>query len=81
MQTFSDEKIKNSDELEFVVFCIENVAERLGVNAAHVYDVFEKSGILNGYIVPEYDILHTQDKEYIVDDIIAVMKEVVSNKL
>lgn len=24
-------KIKNSDELEFAVFCIENVAEKLGV--------------------------------------------------
>ena len=26
----SDEKIKNSDELEFVIFCIENVAAKLG---------------------------------------------------
>lgn len=25
------EKIKNSNELEFAVFCIENVAEKLGV--------------------------------------------------
>ena len=27
----TDEKIKNSRELEFAVFCIENVAEKLGV--------------------------------------------------
>ncbi len=26
----ADEKIKNSSELEFVVFCIENVAAKLG---------------------------------------------------
>ena len=26
----ADEKIKNSDELEFAVFCIENVAAKLG---------------------------------------------------
>ena len=26
-----DEKIKTSDELEFAVFCIENVAAKLGV--------------------------------------------------
>lgn len=25
------EKIENSNELEFAVFCIENVAEKLGV--------------------------------------------------
>lgn len=30
------EKIKNSNELEFVVFCIENVAAKLGVEAERV---------------------------------------------
>ena len=49
-----DGKIKNSRELEFAVFCIENVAAKLGVNAERVYRGFtEKSDILNGYIVPE----------------------------
>ena len=72
----TDEKIKNSRELEFAVFCIENVAEKLGVDAAAVYQAFaEKSDILNGYIVPEYDVLHTQSREYIVNDLLDVMKE------
>lgn len=71
-----DEKIKNSNELEFAVFCIENVAAKLGVNAERVYQAFtEKSNILNGYIVLEYEILHTQSREYIVDDLLDVMKE------
>lgn len=68
--------IKNSRELEFAVFCIESVAAKLGVNAEWVYQVFtEKSDILNSYIVPEYEILHTQSQEYIVDDVLDVMKE------
>ena len=71
-----DEKIKNSRELEFAVFCIENVAAKLCVDAARVYRVFtEKSDILNGYIVPEYEVLHTQSREYIVDDLLTVMQE------
>ena len=46
------------------------------VSAEKVYDALtEKSDILNDYIIPEYEILHTQGKEYIVDDIIEVMKE------
>lgn len=70
------EKIKNSNELEFAVFCIENVAEKLSVNAAQVYQAFiEKSDILYGYIVPEYEVLHTQSREYIVNDLLDVMKE------
>ena len=72
----TDEKIKNSNELEFAVFCIENVAAKLGVNAERVYRAFtEKSDILNGYIVSEYEVLHTQSREYIVDDLLDVMKE------
>ena len=72
----ADETIKNSNELEFAVFCIENVAAKLGVDAERVYQAFnEKSDILNGYIVPEYEVLHTQSREYIVDDLFDVMKE------
>ena len=69
-------KNKNSRELEFAVFCIENVAAKLGVDAERVYQAFtEKSNILNGYIVPEYEVLHTQSREYIVNDLLDVMKE------
>lgn len=70
------QNIEKSRELEFAIFCIENVAAKLGVSAEKVYNALtEKSDILNDYIIPEYEILHTQGKEYIVDDIIEVMKE------
>ena len=69
-------KITNIDELEFAVFCIENVANKLGKNAEDVYTALtEKSDILNSYIIPEYEILHTQSKDYIVNDIISLMEE------
>lgn len=68
--------IANLNELEFVIFCIENIALKLKVNAEEVYIALtEKSSIFNDYIVPEYETLHTQSKEYIVDDIIEVMEE------
>ena len=72
----TQQSIVNSDELEFAIFCIENIAANLGVNAEKVYTALtEKSSILNDYIIPEYEILHTQSKEYIVSDILEVMKE------
>ena len=71
-----NEPIKNARELEFAVFCVENVAAKLGVKAEQVYRAFtEKSDILHGYIVPEYEVLHTQGKDYIVRDIIELMQE------
>ena len=35
-----DATTKNSRELEFAVFCIENVAAKLGVDAERVYRAF-----------------------------------------
>jgi hypothetical protein len=63
-------------ELEFAVFCIENTADELGLSGAELYRLLtEKSSILDDYIIPCYDVLHTQGKEYIVDDIIGYMRE------
>ncbi len=68
--------LKNSKELEFVVFCIENLANFLDRNAEDVYKAISvRSDILWDYIIPEYEMLHTQSKEYIINDIIELMKE------
>ena len=69
-------RIASSEELEFAIFCIENVASFLEKDAQEVYKMLtEESDILYNYIVPEYEMLHTQSKEYIVNDIIEIMKE------
>lgn len=68
--------MKNGKELEFAIFCIESVADFLKEDVKEVYKLLtEKSDILNSYIVPEYEALHTQSKEYIVNDIVEYMKE------
>jgi hypothetical protein len=66
----------NRNELGFAVFCIESVAERLNINGADVYmKLRHESDLLNDYIVKHYGALHTQDKEYIADDIIDIMRK------
>ena len=47
----------------------------LDVHKTWIYACIGKSDILYGYIVPEYEVLHTQSREYIVDEILDVMKE------
>ena len=37
------DRIKNKDELEFVIFCIENLALRLKTNAEHIYMALAES--------------------------------------
>lgn len=71
-----DKMMCESKELEFAIFCIENIASRLHVDAQKVYVALsEQTNILKDYIIPEYEVLHTQSKDYIVDDIIDVMHE------
>lgn len=61
---------------EFAIFCIENLAIRLQENATTVYNKLTKqSQILVDYILPNYEILHSQGKEYILDDLMEVMQE------
>lgn len=68
--------MNNEKELEFAIFCIENIASFLKKDAQEVYRMLtEKSNILYEYIVPEYEMLHTQGKEYIINDIVEFMKE------
>ena len=52
----STEEKYNIDRLEFAIFCIENIAIRLNKDARAVYSALaEKSDILYGYIVPEFE--------------------------
>jgi len=63
-------------ELDFAVFCIESIAEHLGINGAIVYQKLKHdSDLLDEYIIKHYDALHTQGKEYIVNDINEIMRK------
>lgn len=62
--------------LEFVIFSIEAIASRLHVDAADVYKALaEKSHVLQDYLVPSYDVLHTQSKDYLVEDLLDALSE------
>ena len=75
MEKMCERIIHNTNELEFAIFCIENVAIQLGIPAEQVYQAFtSKSDLLYQYIIPEYEMLHTQSKEYIVADIMDAMR-------
>ena len=53
---------------------IENIATSLNKDSVETYDILKTTGILDEYILPCYDVLHTQGKDYIVNDITELMK-------
>lgn len=61
--------------LEFVTYCISKLAHQLKLSQSEVYDRLNRSGILYGYIVPSYDVLHTFSSRYLMEDLTDYMKE------
>ena len=64
----------NPEQSFFAVFCIEALADDLGMTGDKIYKILtEKSDILDGYIIPFYDSLHTQGKDYIIRELKELM--------
>lgn len=64
------------DQTEFAVFCIEELAEKLGFSSREVYQLLAvKTDLLQEYILPNYEVLHSQGKEYILWDLKEMLEE------
>ena len=61
--------------LEFAVFLIHALADDQNRPYRRVYQVLNETGILDDYILPFYDVLHTQGKKYLVEDITGFVRE------
>lgn len=64
-----------TNELEFAIFCIENLGDYLKKNAKDIYRMLTDEGnLLDDYIIYGYEALHTQGKEYLMEDITDIMR-------
>ena len=61
--------------LNYTIFCIENVARFLKRKPREIYHLMQDADVIDGYIVPCYDVLHTFSKEYIVEDIVSYLQK------
>ena len=60
--------------LAFVATCIEATARSLGVPYKEVYSRMKKLDMIEKYIYPNYETLHTESRENIVKDMIECME-------
>ena len=56
--------------MAFVATCIEATARRLNTSYKEVYNRMKRIGMIERYIVPHYEALHTESRENIVDGMI-----------
>ena len=59
----------------FAVFCIEALADELAIAGDEIYKLLTiNSSILDDYILPYYNALHTQGKDYIIRELKELMQ-------
>ena len=62
-------------ELSFSIFILYSLADKWIKTPATVYNILNSTGILDNYVIAGYDMLHTQGKEYLVEDITEYARE------
>lgn len=65
----------NREELTFTVFLIHKLADAWNKAPSDVYKLLKDSGILEDYILPCYDTLHTLGSQRLVEDITEFVRE------
>lgn len=53
---------------EFYTYCLENYAIRKQISGMRAWVIFKESSA-DEYVIDNYDLLHTQGLEYVLDDI------------
>lgn len=59
--------------LLFCVIAIEEGAKKLGITPGEMTRRLEAQGLIEGRLMKYYDVLHTQSKEYVADDIVETL--------
>ena len=59
----------DKESFSFVVYMIHACAGKWDMLPSNVYRKLQSAECIDRYLVPHYEILHTQGTDYIVDDI------------
>ena len=62
----------SQDEIKmaFVASCIESVADKLGVDYREIFERMDKVGMIDSYIYPFYEQLHSESRENLTKSLI-----------
>ena len=59
---------KDKDIALFVAFCIEEYGAAKGMSGEQALDLFSKYGLVD-YLSEYYDVLHTQGRQWLIEEI------------
>lgn len=53
----------------YVIYMIHACARTWGYNPSEIYKKMKSVNCIMGFLIPNYEILHTQSTQYVVEDI------------
>ena len=65
---------KNEIIMGFVVSCVEDVADTLGVDYLEVYRRMDTVKMIDEYIIPNYEVLHSESRRNVTEGLIDTLK-------
>ena len=63
-----------SEVFSFVIYMIHACANRWDSTPVKVYHDMKETGCIDHFLMPHYEILHTQSSDYVVTDIQEYLK-------
>lgn len=62
----TDEELRNI----FAASCVETLAQALGISTTEAYIRMENVQMMDNFIYPCYDTLHTESREHVTEDLL-----------
>ncbi len=73
-----EQQIKISKEqiiMAFVATCIETTARYLNVSYKEVYQRMEKVGMIDNFIIPNYEPLHSESRDVLAERLVECLNK------
>ncbi len=61
--------------MAFVATCIETTARRLNTDYTEIYQRMECIGMIDNFIIPNYEPLHSESREVLADRLIECLND------
>lgn len=58
----------------FVSSCVEAAARKLGCSTGEMYRRMKRVGLISRFIIPGYEVLHTQSREHVTEDVLGALQ-------
>ena len=59
----------DKDVIFFIAWLLNKIADAYGKTASEIYACLQSANIVNDYLIPSYDVLHTMGELALIEDV------------